>query len=81
MMEQGKPNEREVFYILRCYDLNWIEFVWAVTGKIDNNQLKVVENLPNSFAETFLNTIFQMVNAIWDKRIQFKNILEKKRKT
>lgn len=27
MMEQGKPNERDVFYILRCYDLNWIEFV------------------------------------------------------
>ena len=46
----GMPNERQLCDVLRCCDLNWIEFVRVVTGMIENKESEVVENVLNMFA-------------------------------
>ncbi len=43
----GMPNERQLCDVLRCCDLNWIEFVRVVTGMIENKESEVVENVLN----------------------------------
>ena len=45
------PSEQQLCDVLRCCNLNWIEFVRVVTGMIENKQSEVVENVLSMFAE------------------------------
>lgn len=45
------PYKQQLCDVLRCCDLNWIEFARVVTGMNENKQSDVVENMLNEFAE------------------------------